>query len=100
MGERPTDALWGIGTKTARRLGSLGIHTEMWSDGALDLIECGAVDNSQKKVHAGKTVSGFVIGTRRLFDPFPSRTRTTRSSRSTSTSVWLAVTIRTSSSTR
>jgi len=46
----------------------LGIHTEMWSDGALDLIECGAVDNSRKAVHAGKTVSGFLMGSQRLYD--------------------------------
>ncbi|MEZ6188767.1 MAG: acetyl-CoA hydrolase/transferase C-terminal domain-containing protein [Planctomycetota bacterium] len=46
----------------------LGIHTEMWSDGALDLIECGAVDNSRKAIHAGKTVSGFLMGTQRLYD--------------------------------
>jgi 4-hydroxybutyrate CoA-transferase len=46
----------------------LGIHTEMWSDGALDLILSGAVDNSRKKIHAGRTVSGFVTGSRRLYD--------------------------------
>lgn len=46
----------------------LGIHTETWSDGALDLIRRGAVDNSQKAVHPGKTVSGFVIGSRALYD--------------------------------
>ena len=46
----------------------LGIHTEMYSDGAIDLIESGAVDNSRKRVHPGKTLSGFVMGTRRLYD--------------------------------
>jgi 4-hydroxybutyrate CoA-transferase len=46
----------------------LGVHTEMWSDGLLPLLECGAVDNSQKKVHPGRTVSGFVVGTKRLYD--------------------------------
>lgn|GEM_PF-34478 len=46
----------------------LGIPTEVWSDGALDLILSGAVDNSQKKIHRGRTVSGVVTGTRRLFD--------------------------------
>ncbi|MCM2279715.1 MAG: 4-hydroxybutyrate CoA-transferase [Oligoflexia bacterium] len=46
----------------------LGIHTEMWSDGALKLIKCGAVDNSRKSVHPGKTVSGFVIGSQELYD--------------------------------
>ncbi len=46
----------------------LGIHTEMWSDSVLDLIEAGAVDNSRKTVLPGKTVSSFVIGSRRLYD--------------------------------
>ncbi len=46
----------------------LGVHTEMWSDGLLPLLECGAVDNSQKVVHPGRTVSGFVVGTRRVYD--------------------------------
>lgn len=46
----------------------LGVHTEMWSDGLLPLLECGAVDNSRKVVHPGRTVSGFVIGTRRVYD--------------------------------
>lgn len=46
----------------------LGIHTEMWSDGALELIRCGAVDNSLKKIHPGKTVSGFVSGSQALYD--------------------------------
>ncbi|RLB52102.1 MAG: 4-hydroxybutyrate CoA-transferase [Deltaproteobacteria bacterium] len=46
----------------------LGVHTEMWSDGLLPLLECGAVDNSRKIVHPGRTVSGFVMGTRRVYD--------------------------------
>lgn len=46
----------------------LGIHTEMWSDGALDLIRCGAVDNSRKCVHPGKTVSAFMTGSQALYD--------------------------------
>jgi acyl-CoA hydrolase len=46
----------------------LGVHTEMWSDGLLPLLECGAVDNSQKKVHPGRTISGFIVGTRKVFE--------------------------------
>lgn len=46
----------------------LGIHSEMWTDGALALIQSGAVDNSRKKVHPGRTVSGFVMGTQALYD--------------------------------
>jgi 4-hydroxybutyrate CoA-transferase len=45
----------------------LGIHSEMWSDGALALIEAGAVDNSRKRTHRGRTVSGFVMGSRALY---------------------------------
>jgi 4-hydroxybutyrate CoA-transferase len=46
----------------------LGIHTETWSDSTLDLIEAGAVDNSRKAIVPGKTVSSFLIGSRRLYD--------------------------------
>ena len=47
---------------------NLGVHTEMWSDGVLELIRCGAVDNSQKSIYRGRTVSGFMIGTKALYD--------------------------------
>jgi acetyl-CoA hydrolase len=46
----------------------LGVHTEMFSDGLLGLMERGVVDNSSKNYHAGKVVTSFVIGTRRLYD--------------------------------
>lgn len=46
----------------------LGVHSEMWSDGILELIKCGAVDNSRKVIHPGKTVSGFVTGSKALYD--------------------------------
>jgi acyl-CoA hydrolase len=46
----------------------LGIHTEMFSDGLLPLIESGAVTGECKKVHPGKVISGFVMGTRQLYD--------------------------------
>ena len=45
----------------------LGIHTEMWSDGALELILSGVVDNSEKRNHPGKTISTFVMGTKKLY---------------------------------
>lgn len=41
---------------------NLGLHSEMWSDGALELIESGVIDNSQKRVHVGKSVGSFVVG--------------------------------------
>ncbi len=46
----------------------LGVHTEMFSDGLLPLLENGAVDNQSKRKHPGKTVSGFVMGSQRLYD--------------------------------
>lgn len=46
----------------------LGIHTEMWSDGTLKLIESGVVTNSHKQVHRGKSVSAFLLGSRKLYD--------------------------------
>lgn len=46
----------------------IGIHTEMFSDGLLPLIESGVVDNSQKRKHRGKVVSSFAVGTRKLYD--------------------------------
>lgn len=45
----------------------LGIHTEMFSDGILPLIENGTIDNSRKMKHPGKTVTGFCAGTERLY---------------------------------
>lgn len=46
----------------------LGIHTEMFSDGALALLEAGVIDNSRKGFHDGKTLTSFTMGTRRLYD--------------------------------
>jgi len=46
----------------------LGIHTEMFSDGVVELIERGAVTGEAKRVHPGKVVAGFAMGTRRLYD--------------------------------
>lgn len=46
----------------------LGMHTEMWSDGALDLIEKGVINNRKKKIHPHKNVSTFLFGTQRLYD--------------------------------
>lgn len=46
----------------------LGMHTEMWSDGALDLIEKGIINNRKKKIHPHKNVSAFLFGTKKLYD--------------------------------
>jgi acyl-CoA hydrolase len=46
----------------------LGIHTEMFSDGVIDLVERGIINGERKRVHPGKVVSSFVMGTRRIYD--------------------------------
>lgn len=46
----------------------LGIHSEMVSDGIIDLIDKGIITNEKKTLHPGKILAGFVLGTRRLFD--------------------------------
>jgi acyl-CoA hydrolase len=46
----------------------LGVHTEMFSDGLIPLIEAGVITNREKRVHPGRTVTSFVSGTKRLFD--------------------------------
>lgn len=46
----------------------LGIHTEMFSDGVLPLIEKGIITNKFKTKHRNRIVTGFVIGTRKLYD--------------------------------
>lgn len=45
----------------------LGIHSELFSDGVIDLVDAGVLTNAQKTLHTGKIVAGFVIGTRRLY---------------------------------
>ena len=46
----------------------LGIHTEMFSDGIIPLVEKGIITNKYKKKHRGKIVTGFAIGTKKLYD--------------------------------
>jgi acyl-CoA hydrolase len=46
----------------------LGVHTEMFSDGLVELWEHGAVTGEEKRVHPGKIVSSFVMGTRKTYD--------------------------------
>ncbi|MBK6936841.1 MAG: acetyl-CoA hydrolase/transferase family protein [Chitinophagaceae bacterium] len=47
---------------------NLGVHTEMCSDGIIDLFERDVINNSQKRIHPYKTVTGFAVGTRKLYD--------------------------------
>jgi 4-hydroxybutyrate CoA-transferase len=46
----------------------LGVHTEMFSDGLLPLLESGVVDNSKKKLLRGRTVATFLMGSTKLYD--------------------------------
>lgn len=60
----------GIPNAVLRRLTNhknLGIHTELFSDGVMEMIEMGVINNSAKTIHTGKVVSGFVLGTKRLY---------------------------------
>jgi len=47
---------------------NLGIHTEMFTDAIIELVESGAVDGSRKSIDKGKVVASFCMGTRRLYD--------------------------------
>lgn len=56
---------------TLRCLGNhkdLGIHTEMFSDGVLPLVERGVINNSRKRKHRGKIVTTFAMGSQKLYD--------------------------------
>lgn len=46
----------------------LGVHTEMFSDWIIDLIECGAITCSKKTINRGKIVASFCMGSQRLYD--------------------------------
>jgi len=46
----------------------LGVHTEMFTDAVVDLVECGAITGARKEVNRGKIVSAFLMGSRRLYD--------------------------------
>ncbi|MDE3125289.1 MAG: 4-hydroxybutyrate CoA-transferase, partial [Bacteroidota bacterium] len=47
---------------------NLGLHTEMCSDGVIDLMEKDIINNKFKKIHPNKNVTSFAIGTKRLYD--------------------------------
>ena len=46
----------------------LGVHTEMFSDGIIPLIESGVITNQHKRKYRGKTVTSFLLGSRKLYD--------------------------------
>jgi acyl-CoA hydrolase len=64
----------GIGTipdavlKSLHNHKNLGVHTEMCSDGIIDLVENDIINNTKKNIHPNKSVTGFAVGTRRLYD--------------------------------
>lgn len=45
----------------------LGIHSELFSDGVIELVESGVITGARKNIHRGKIVSGFLLGTNRLY---------------------------------
>ena len=54
-----------------RNLGNhkdLGVHTELFSDGVIDMVEAGVITCARKSFHPGKIISGFLFGTQRLYD--------------------------------
>lgn len=63
IGEIPNAALAALGDKH-----DLGLHTEMLSDGVLELLESGVINGARKTFHPGKAVTSFCMGTRRLYD--------------------------------
>ncbi|HCW77232.1 MAG TPA: 4-hydroxybutyrate CoA-transferase, partial [Candidatus Marinimicrobia bacterium] len=46
----------------------LGIHTEMFSDGVVELAEMGIINGERKTLHPGKIIASFVLGTRHVYD--------------------------------
>ncbi len=63
IGAIPDAVLARLGDKV-----DLGVHTEMFSDGLVPLLEGGVVTNRFKKIHCGRTTTSFVNGTKRVFD--------------------------------
>lgn len=55
----------GMALKTKK---DLGIHTEMFTDSMVELIECGAVNNSKKQIHRYQSVTTFAYGSKRMYD--------------------------------
>lgn len=45
----------------------LGVHTELFSDSVIDLVDSGVLTNARKTLHPGKITAGFMIGTHRLY---------------------------------
>jgi len=63
IGAIPDGVLHHLGNKK-----DLGIHTELFSDGVVELYEAGVITNERKTLHRGKIIAGFLLGTQRLYD--------------------------------
>jgi acetyl-CoA hydrolase len=46
----------------------LGVHTELFSDGVIDMVEAGVITCAKKSFHPGKIVAGFLFGSKRLYE--------------------------------
>jgi 4-hydroxybutyrate CoA-transferase len=46
----------------------LGVHSELFSDGVIDLVNAGVLTNGRKTLHPGKIIAGFMLGTKELYD--------------------------------
>jgi acetyl-CoA hydrolase len=46
----------------------LGVHSELFSDGIIDLVESGVITGARKSIHKHKIIAGFLLGTQRLWD--------------------------------
>lgn len=63
IGAIPDGVLHHLGEKK-----HLGVHTELFSDGVVDLYEAGVITNESKTLHRGKIIAGFLLGTNRLYE--------------------------------
>ncbi|MBM3143909.1 MAG: acetyl-CoA hydrolase/transferase family protein [Chloroflexi bacterium] len=45
----------------------LGVHTELFSDGVIELVNAGVLTNARKTLHQGKIIAGFILGTKKLY---------------------------------
>jgi 4-hydroxybutyrate CoA-transferase len=46
----------------------LGVHSELFSDGVIELVNAGVLTNARKSLHPGKIIAGFMLGTKELYD--------------------------------
>ncbi len=63
IGALPDNVMKYLGNKK-----DLGVHTEMFSDGMIDLVENGIITGDKKTLHPGKIIAGFVLGTKKAYD--------------------------------